>query len=105
MKKTTICLLSVLLLACGPHKIDKTDAITTAQQFVKEQLKAPTTASFSEDAWHDNGDSTYVVSGKVDAQNSYGAKIRQDYIVKMQYLGGDYSKIESWKATKVDLFN
>jgi hypothetical protein len=64
----------------------ETSAYLTAEDAVKSQLKAPSTASFP---WYndsfvtDNGDGTYTVSAYVDAENSFGAKIRSNWSCKV----------------------
>lgn len=55
---------------------------TDAQDAVKEELKAPSTAKFPwdyESYVTDNGDGTYTVTSYVDAENSFGAKIRSKF--------------------------
>lgn len=76
------------------------------QHFVKENLKAPSTADFGglfED-WEEatflnleltsslgvdvsqlRGPGVWVVTGKVDAQNEFGAMLRSDYVCVMDY--------------------
>jgi hypothetical protein len=69
---------------------DKTVAFVMSQEFVRRNLKAPSTAEFP---WYT--DDQVAVSTKpgcafrviawVDAQNSFGAQIRSVYIVDMKY--------------------
>jgi hypothetical protein len=69
-----------------------------AQEFVKDSLKSPSTASFgggslSSDFQDPNKcvtnqpDGTYLVIGWVDSQNSFGATVRNEFIVKLRYKG------------------
>lgn len=67
--------------------------ITIAQEAVKKQLKAPSTAKFpwgsdeyniKEVASNDDGFNEYYISGYVDAENSFGAKIRTRFIVNLE---------------------
>jgi hypothetical protein len=47
---------------------------------IQESLKAPTSTSFrSEDVRYDDAKGVSMVIGAVDAQNSFGAKIRSRY--------------------------
>ncbi|WP_438335217.1 hypothetical protein ACIR03_02835 [Clostridium cochlearium] len=71
----------------------KATLITTAKSVVKENLKAPSTAKFPwsfneyniKETNSENKDMTiYYVSGYVDAENSFGAKIRSNFIVEME---------------------
>ncbi len=66
----------------------KFDAYYTATaSFVPAHLKAPSTAKFA--AYGESGVSVdgdvYTVTGWVDAQNSFGAMVRQRYICKMRW--------------------
>lgn len=67
---------------------DKFDAYVMSQLFVEDALKAPSTAKFpvySEDMVVDGGDGSFIVSAYVDAQNSFGAMMRSNYVCIMQY--------------------
>jgi hypothetical protein len=60
----------------------KFDALFAAQQFVKRSLKAPATADFApyrESVIVDLGDHRFEVTSYVDAQNSFGAKLRNHF--------------------------
>lgn len=63
----------------------KIDAITYAQECVKQRLKAPATAEFSLLNTEVNkiNDSIYLVRGTVDAQNTFGALLRSHYKCKL----------------------
>jgi hypothetical protein len=66
-------------------------ACDVAQRFVKRQLVAPTTAEFPtlcSSAVH-GSDGVWTVYTTVDAQNSFGAKIRAYYEVKVKYNPAD----------------
>ncbi|MBF0352282.1 MAG: zinc ribbon domain-containing protein [SAR324 cluster bacterium] len=60
------------------------------ESFVKKNLKAPSTAqfaSYSEVKISGYGDGPWTVIGYVDAQNSFGAKIRSTYTCTIHYSG------------------
>ena len=60
------------------------DAFYCATLIVKDYLKAPSTAKFcklSDATVTHLGNGEYMVTGWVDAENSYGAMIRSDFIV------------------------
>ncbi len=67
------------------------------EEFVKDNLKAPATASFP---WYDSsfvqnlGDGAYKVSAYVDAENSFGAKLRTDFVCVVKYVGNDKWHLE-----------
>jgi hypothetical protein len=80
-----------------PPEHSKLDAWVMAEQFVKDALKSPGTAEFGgvfkgdyqrpDDHVEDLGSAHYVARGWVDAQNSFGAKVRADFVVKLHYVG------------------
>ena len=70
------------MLACGcSGGSDDNWARTMCREFVQDRLKAPSTASIS--IWgqtaykRENGH--YMVTGPVDAENSFGAMLRMTY--------------------------
>lgn len=77
------------------------DAYFMSQSFVKKILKAPATADFassSESQVERSGDNRFMVYSYVDAQNSFGAKLRNYYTCELQYVGDD-----KWKLIDVKL--
>lgn len=70
---------------------NKYDAITIAEKEVKAKLKSPSTAKFSfssETSVTRNGN-TWRVTGWVDAQNGFGATLRNSYAVKIEFASSD----------------
>jgi hypothetical protein len=80
------------------------DAWYMAKRFVERNLKAPSTASFQNyfdaDASQiaQSVNCTWTVRGYVDAENSFGAKIRSHYIVMLRPVGGS-----KWQASRVEI--
>jgi fluoride ion exporter CrcB/FEX len=66
---------------------DEADAITIAKNEVESRLKSPSTAEFcpTSDVTISCDDNTWTVSGWVDAQNSFGATLRNEYTVKITF--------------------
>lgn len=61
------------------QRVDATDAAAAAcQDAVKDQLKSPSTAEFSDQVitWDDTG---AVIEGNVDSQNGFGAMVRSEW--------------------------
>lgn len=59
-----------------------------AEGFIKEKLKSPSSADFdwgSTKVWYLK-DSTFMVKGAVDSQNSFGAMIRTRYEARVRQL-------------------
>lgn len=79
------------------------EAFIISQQFVKAGLKAPGSAEFPSLDYTSvyQGDSSYIVKSYVDAQNSFGAKLRLHYIAKLKYNGGEWADHSNW--TLIDL--
>jgi hypothetical protein len=81
---------------------DEAGAYVMAQEFVKRQLKAPATASFP---WRTDADvkvtaianCRLLVNGYVDAENSFGAKLRSPFIVELGPIGTG----NEWQAYQV----
>lgn len=57
------------------------------REWVQERLKSPGSADFSNESVENYGD-TYVVTGYVDSDNSFGASIRNEFRCKATNSGG-----------------
>jgi hypothetical protein len=71
-------------------RYDSFNAQTECEKFVSRTLKAPASADFApyrELAISGQGDGPWKVVGWVDAQNSFGAKIRNTYVCEVQFTG------------------
>jgi hypothetical protein len=76
-----------------PSAPDKTLAWVMAQRFVKKHLKSPGSADFGGISEHQDpescvtfdGDGVYSITGWVDSQNSFGAKLRTSFNVVLLY--------------------
>lgn len=79
------------------------EAQIMAEDFVKNSLKSPSTADFSNASTQDIGDKTFIVSGNVDAENSFGAMLRNTYRVKLKYNGGEWEDSNNWTLIDIDL--
>ena len=77
---------------------DMYEVVTMAEYFVKQNLKAPSTAEFCpvrEAKIGRLGNNEYEVTGYVDAQNSFGAMIRSTYYVKMRTISFSTKSLSS----------
>jgi hypothetical protein len=90
----------------APKGPDKTAAWVMAQKFVKDGLKAPATADFgsvfgdyqnSNDIVTDLGRGKFRVVAWVDAQNSFGAKIRNHFVCELENVAGNTWRLTSLK--------
>lgn len=67
----------------------KVEVYAMSKEFVKKQLKSPSTAKFptySDDFVTDMGENKFLVASYVDAENSFGAKVRTRYSCILQYI-------------------
>lgn len=65
-------------------------AFVYSQQYVKEKLKSPSTAQFAgigESHIQKIDQETYKITSFVDAQNSFGATLRTNYVIIMKKNG------------------
>lgn len=82
----------------GPDEIG---AFVMSQEFVKGQLKAPSTAEFpwyEESFVEDLGEGRFRVTAYVDAQNTFGAMIRSQYTCVLTSADG-----EKWILESIDI--
>ena len=68
------------------------------KEFVKERLKAPSSAEFAfldftSQALPDN---EYVITANVEAQNSFGVKLKNRYRCDVKWNGSDENGIRNW---------
>jgi hypothetical protein len=71
------------------NKYSKVDALIESRQFVEKRLKAPSTADFSyesEKSVKKINDTTFLVTGYVDSENSFSAKLRNNYSCKIVFF-------------------
>lgn len=104
---TAITMAAVALLGAGtltacssePPEPDKYGAQDVCEQFVEKRLKAPATADFQNTTTTSSGN-RWTVEGDVDAENSFGAPIRNHYvcIVKPTDAAG-----ENWQLVDISL--
>lgn len=81
---------------------DKIAAFVMSQEFVKRNLKAPSTASFpwftgNQVAVTTKPGCAFTVLAWVDSQNSFGAQLRSRYVVNLKYVDVG----NSWQLTDI----
>ncbi|MEG1604144.1 MAG: hypothetical protein RR340_11100 [Cloacibacillus sp.] len=92
-KKTNIAAKEEKTNATTSRAMSEADAWQQVKVFIRQNLKAPTTAKFP--SFYDDGvvverlsdGTTYKVIGYVDSQNSFGAMIRTKFYVKFIHIG------------------
>lgn len=82
-------IITVLFASCTAPCMDQDTLSELAQKSVRDQLKSPSTAVFSETKLTKTFDGTKeMIEGKVDAQNAFGAMMRSEYYVTFTCEGG-----------------
>lgn len=78
---------------------DRFDAIVVANTIVKNNLKAPSSAKFcgNSDYTVSCTENTWTVKGYVDAQNSFGANLRNNFTVEFTFISTDKYTTDSCK--------
>ncbi len=71
-------------------------SITLCEMRTRDTLKAPRSAKFPWVKKASFDGSLAILKSYVDAQNSFGAMIRTNYICTVRYKGGDPDNSESW---------
>lgn len=84
------------------------------ENIIESQLVAPSTAEFAsyneQQIWtlgKNSGtyENAYRVRGYVDAQNSFGAKIRTYYTCDISYNGGEWTDMRNWTLLDLNMDN
>lgn len=81
------------------------DATIVCREFVRASLRSPSTADFP---WTPNkrfreGYQTYIIKSHVDAQNAFGAVIRNQWHCKLRYIGGEEHLHSSWDLLELEV--
>ncbi len=92
MKKLLLCLLLIPTMANASDLSRETGYCMTAEQHVKDTLKAPSTAKFTDCQDYDtlkfvDHGNLVVISGYVDSENSFGAMIHKQWAVTYEKKG------------------
>lgn len=91
----SIVALAVVLFVIGAVNGDEEDDLNgskygaqgACEDFVEARLKAPATADFNHASETHLGDAVWRVSGTVDSENSFGAKVRTSFVCETEYDG------------------
>jgi hypothetical protein len=68
---------------------ETTMAQIMAEDFIKQRLLAPASASFAGETAAYSGGNRYRVTGYVDSQNAFGAKLRKRFVCVVEKSGAD----------------
>jgi len=84
-----LCIAAFVFPAVKGDKTDGFDAQVVCRDFVRDRLKAPSTADFS-DVDHTGSAPTFTVTGNVDAENSFGAMLRMRFTCVVEDAGDQW---------------
>ena len=80
-----------VFLGCGSDAgDDKYGAQGACEDWVKDQLKAPSTADFGGEDISGPEEGPWTITGYVDAENGFGANIRADWTCDVRLDTDDY---------------
>lgn len=74
----------------GPKGATPDRASLACQEFVKDRLRAPSTAEFSNMSATAEDDGIWRVTGRVEAQNPLGVPLRSAFTCVVEHNGGDW---------------
>lgn len=74
----------------GPGDPDRAQAVHLCEDSIRSQLRSPSSAKFSGETYSSGGVS-YTVAGNVDAQNGFGAMLRDTFDCTLVKSGGSMS--------------
>lgn len=82
-----------------------TKAYEIAKDFVEDNLKSPSSASFwrYDFNWSKLGEDEYFISSFVDAENSFGAKLKSKWWCKLKFNGGDWTDKNNWQLIDINI--
>lgn len=95
-----ILVLAVVLgVVPSSNRHSETEVIIDAIAIARTSLRSPSTAEFPSSGWNreaysvaKTGENQYTVSSYVDAQNGFGATLRQPWTVTFEYVGDSHIK-------------
>ena len=88
------------------RKPNNKEAFAIAKAFVKDRVKLPGSASFSNNDFQsdiDTARNSYSISSYVNAQDSSGRFIKNQWQVQLSYTGGDWADKNSWKLLDINI--
>jgi hypothetical protein len=97
----SIVLLPIVFLSCNmdPRAKREQFILEKTQHYIKNKLKCPSTAKFPSEkesryCVNESGKDTFQIYSWVDSQNTFGAMIRTQFIVKVYEKSGNIKFLE-----------
>ena len=101
MKKCLSFLLAMLLLACAEAGSNETRAGIIAEDMVKEDVISGDDLEFNLVGVDKVGLDEYHVVADIKTTNGLGLKVPRKVSVRLKYIGGDWSDINSWSKISI----
>lgn len=98
-----IAIIAVWAFSSSDKEPSKLDAYVISQQFVRQQLKAPSSAQFpvyNKDMVITNDNKRFKVKSHVEAKNSFGATVRNKYVCIVTHIEKD-----QWELNNLQLLD
>jgi hypothetical protein len=94
-----IIILLFIVPSLFPYKPNELGAVVMCEEFIKDNLKAPSTAEFesifSRDVERLTNENQFRVQMYVDAENGFGANIRSEWLCYVSYVGDETWHLDS----------
>ncbi|UQB69521.1 hypothetical protein [Epilithonimonas zeae] len=91
--------------ALTENSVGISEAYIISKDFVKENLKSPTTSYFSSEySYNQINEKEFEIRSEVDSENSFGAKLRSIWIVKLRYTDGEWTDRNNWILENIEIY-
>jgi hypothetical protein len=102
MKKNILLLSFLAIISCGNSTPDESDIKDVARTVILRNLKDLNSVKFHHnEIFNDLGDNIFEYKETVNATNGFGGSIANNVTVKVKWLGGDPSEIESYSLIDI----
>jgi len=91
--------------ALAEDNIGVSEAYIISKDFVKENLKSPATSDFSSEySFKQISNKEFEIKSEVNSENSFGAKLRSNWVVKLKYNDGDWTDKNNWVLKNIEIY-
>ncbi|PZU82515.1 MAG: hypothetical protein DI529_14225 [Chryseobacterium sp.] len=91
--------------ALTENTVGISEAYIISKDFVKENLKSPATSDFSSEySYYQISEKEFEIKSEVDSENSFGAKLRSVWTVKLRYTEGDWTEKNNWILEDIQIY-
>ncbi len=116
LKKFLLTILTAIVLSLLIYKfwlqpvltensVGISEAYIISKDFVKENLKSPTTSNFSSEySYYQIAEKEFEIKSEVDSENAFGVKLHSVWIVKLKYKEGDWTEKNNWILEDIKIY-